>query len=66
MITMTRAINSNTNLLPIDIPKVHTQMRKSPREDKECRKETRRDRVKKLEKRKKKEEKKRKLIKKRN
>ena len=54
---MTRAINSNTNLLSTDITRMHTQMRKSPRGEKESRKEMRRDRdlnkKKKLEKRKK-------------
>ena len=39
---MTYAINSNTNLLSIDIQ--DTQMRKSPREEKESGKEMRRDR----------------------
>ena len=44
---MTHAINSNTNLLSIDITRTHTQMRKSPRGGKESGKEMRRDRVKK-------------------
>ena len=46
---MTHAINSNTNLLSIDIIRTHTQMRKSPRGEKESGKEMRRDRVKKKE-----------------
>ena len=41
---MTHAINSNTNLLSIDITRMHTQMRKSPRGETESRKEMRRDR----------------------
>ena len=45
---MTHAINSNTNLLSIDITKMHAQMRKSPRGEKESGKEMRRDRVKKF------------------
>ena len=32
---MTHAINSNTNLLSIDVTRTHTQMRKSPRGEKE-------------------------------
>ena len=44
---MTHAINSNTNLLSIDITRTHTQMRKSPRGEKESGKEMRRDRDKK-------------------
>ena len=40
---MTHAINSNTNLLSIDITRMHIQMRKSPRGEKESRKEMRRD-----------------------
>ena len=45
---MTHAINSNTGLLSIDyITRTHTQMRKSPRGEKESGKEMRRDRVKK-------------------
>ena len=43
---MTRAINSNTNLLSIDITRMRTQMRKSPGAEKESRKEMRRPRVK--------------------
>ena len=41
---MTHAINSNTNLLSIDITRMHTQMRKSPIGEKESGKEFRRDR----------------------
>ena len=41
---MTDAINSNTNILSIDITKTHTQMRKSSRGQKESGKEMRRDR----------------------
>ena len=41
---MTHAINSNTNLLSIDMTRTHTQMRKSPRGEKESRKEMRRER----------------------
>ena len=41
---MTHTINSNTNLLSIDITQSHTQMRKSPRGEKESGKEMRRDR----------------------
>ena len=41
---MTHAINSNTNLLSIDVTGTHTQMRKSPRGEKESREEMRRDR----------------------
>ena len=44
IITMTHAINSNTNLLYIDITGMHTQMRKSPRGGKESDKKMRRDR----------------------
>ena len=44
IITMTHAINSNTNLLSIDITRTHMLMRKSPRGEKESRKEMRRDR----------------------
>ena len=40
---MTHAINSNTKLLSIDITRTHTQMRKSPRGEKESRKEMRRE-----------------------
>ena len=40
---MTHTINSNTNLLSIDVTRTHTQMRKSPRGEKESRKEMRRD-----------------------
>ena len=36
---MTHAINSNTNLLSIDITRTHTQRRKSPRGEKESGKE---------------------------
>ena len=46
---MTRAINSNTNLLSIDITRTHTQMRKSPRGEKASGIGMRRDRVKKEE-----------------
>ena len=45
---MTHAINSNTNLLSIDITRMHPQMRKSSRVEKESRKEMRRDRDKKI------------------
>ena len=45
IITMTRAINSNTNLLSIDSTRMHTRMRKSPRGEKESGKEMRRERV---------------------
>ena len=38
---MTHAINSNTNLLSIDITRMHTQMRKSPRGEKESGKKRR-------------------------
>ena len=41
---MTDAINSNMNFLSIDIKRTHTQMRKSPRGEKESGKEMRRDR----------------------
>ena len=41
---MTHAIDSNTNLLSIDITRMHTQMRKSPRGEKESGKEMRRGR----------------------
>ena len=44
---MTRAINSNTNVLSIDIPRTHTQMRRVQEERKESGKEMRRDRAKK-------------------
>ena len=44
---MTHAINSNTNLLSIDLTRMHTQIRKSPRGEKESRKEMRRDKNKK-------------------
>ena len=44
IITMTHAINSNTNLLSKDITRMHTQMRKTPRGGKESGKEMRRDR----------------------
>ena len=60
---MTHAINSNTNLLSIDITRMHTHMRKSPRGEKESGKEMRRDRSKKTNR--KKEENKRKLKKER-
>ena len=50
---MTHTINSNTNLLSIDLTRTHTQMRKVSRGEKESGKEMRRDRVKKIEKRKK-------------
>ena len=54
---MTHAINSNTNLLFVDIIRTHTQMRKSPREEKESWKEMRRDRQQKnIRKKRKKEE----------
>ena len=39
---MTHTINSNTNLLSADITRMHTLMRKSPRGEKESRKEMRR------------------------
>ena len=39
---MTHAINSNTNLIFIDFTRTHTQMRKSPRGEKESGKEIRR------------------------
>ena len=45
---MTHAINSNTKLLSIHITRMHTQMRKSPRGEKESRKEMRRDKDKKI------------------
>ena len=54
---MTHAINSNTNLLSMDLARTHTQMRKSSRGEKESGKEMRRDRVKKLENRKEEENK---------
>ena len=41
---MTNTINSNTNLLSVDITRTLTQMRKSPRGEKESGKEMRRDR----------------------
>ena len=41
---MSHAINSNTNSLSIDITRMHTQIRKSPRGEKERGKEMRRDR----------------------
>ena len=41
---MTHTINSNKNLVSIDITQMHTQMRKSPRGEKESGKEMRRDR----------------------
>ena len=41
---MTHAINSDTNLLSIDITRMHTQMGKSPRGEKESEKEMRRNR----------------------
>ena len=41
---MTHTINSNTNLLSIDITRTHTQMIKSSRGEKESGKEIRRDR----------------------
>ena len=44
---MTHTINSNTNLLSIDITRTHTQMRKSSRGEKESGKEMRRQKVKK-------------------
>ena len=41
---MTHAINSNTSLLSIDyITRMHTQIRRSKREEKESRKEIRRE-----------------------
>ena len=61
---MTHTINSNTNLLSIDITRTHTHMKKSPRGKKESGKEMRRDRVKKIERRKKKKKRKENLIKK--
>ena len=60
--TKTHTKNSNTNLLSIDITRMHSQMRKSPRWEKESGKEMRRDRSKKTNR--KKEENKRKLKKK--
>ena len=56
---MTLAIQSNTNLLSIDITSTHTQMRKSRRGEKESGKEMLRDREKKISKNGKKEDKKR-------
>ena len=44
IITMTHTINSNTNLLSIDIKRTHTQMKKSPGGEKGSGKEMRRDR----------------------
>ena len=41
---MIHTINSNTNLLSIDIRRMHAKMRKSPRGEKESGKEMRRDR----------------------
>ena len=46
IITMTHTINSYTNRLSINIARTHTQMKKSPRGEKETGKEMRRDRVK--------------------
>ena len=43
-ITMTHTLSSNTNLISIDITRMDTQMRKSPRGEKESGKEMRRDR----------------------
>ena len=40
---MTHAMNSNTNLLSIDITRTHSLMRKNPRGEKESGKEMRRD-----------------------
>ena len=40
---MTHTTNSNTNLLSLDIPRTHTQMRKGPRGEKESGKDMRRD-----------------------
>ena len=42
---MTHAINSNKNVLSIDITRMRTQIRKSLRGEKESGKEMRRDRV---------------------
>ena len=50
IITMTHSINSNANLLPIDITRTHTQMKKSLRGEKERRKEMRRNREQKIKK----------------
>ena len=51
---MTHTINSNTNLLSIDITRTHTHMRKNQSGEKESGKEMRGDReLKKLEKKKK-------------
>ena len=41
---MTHTINSNTNLLFIDITRIHPKMRKSPGGEKESGEEMRRDR----------------------
>ena len=41
---MTHTISSNTNLVPVDITRTHTQMRKSRRGEKESGKEMRRGR----------------------
>ena len=62
---MTLAINSNTNLLSIGITRTYTQMRKSPRGEKEMGKEMRRDREQKFGKKRKKEENERKFKKER-
>ena len=42
---MTHKTNSNTNLLSVDLTITHTQMRKSPRGEKESGKEMRREKV---------------------
>ena len=51
---MTHTINSNTNLLSIDITRTHTQIRKNLRGEKESGKEMRRDRDLKMEEKKRK------------
>ena len=54
---MAHAISSNTNLLSFEITRTHTQMRKSPRGEKESgkgmRSETERKKIKKIEKKRK-------------
>ena len=61
---MTHAMNSSTNLISIDITTTHTQMRKSPRGEKESGKEMRKKKQRKKLEKEKKDEKKRKLKKK--
>ena len=63
---MTQARNSNANLLSINITRTYTQMRKSPRGEKESGKEMRRDREYKKRKKRKKRKKKKKIKKKKN